>query len=394
MLENNPIIPFNVPETNEKDLESLLDFAKNPNHFSKEFYSRSCQELLQKMTNTKQVLLTHSCTAALEMAAILIDLKPGDEVIMPSFTFVSTANAFVLRGAKPVFVDIHPNTLNINEALIESAITNKTKAIVPVHYAGVACNMDAIMEIANRYGLFVIEDAAQGICANYKNKSLGGIGHLGAMSFHHTKNITSGLGGALFINDDRFIERAKILWQKGTNRSAFLEGQVDKYTWVDVGSSFMLPELSAALLLKQLERAYSIINKRLDRWHTYFNALHALQELIQLPHIPLDCQQNAHIFYFLLKQAPARNSLLRQYRERGIEATFHYLPLHTSPMGAPFHDGKILPVSEKVSQSLIRLPLYSSMSDEQQNRVIDATLHLLGEKNGLSNKQAASAIGI
>ena len=336
-------------------------------------YCKKSTELLENITKAKQTLLTHSCTAALEMAAILIDIKPGDEVIMPSYTFVSTANAFVLRGAVPVFVDIREDTLNIDEKLIEFAITPKTKAIVPVHYAGVGCEMDAIMAIAEKHNLYVIEDAAQCIGATYKGKHLGTIGHFGTLSFHHTKNITSGLGGALLINDEEFIERAKIIWQKGTNREAFLEGQVDKYTWVDVGSSFMMPELSAALLLSQLEQFDQIIKHKLSIWSQYYHGLKSLEDegCLRLPIIPRDRKHNAHIFYLICNGLKQRISLMERFRDSGVQVTFHYIPLHASPAGVEFSRfSGPMNNTDSLCQCLLRLPLYSGLNSDYALKVI------------------------
>ena len=336
-------------------------------------HCKKSTELLENITKAEKVLLTHSCTAALEMAAILIDIQPGDEVIMPSYTFVSTANAFVLRGAVPVFVDIREDTLNIDETLIEAAITPKTKAIVPVHYAGVGCDMDAIMDIAERHSLYVIEDAAQCIGATYKGKHLGTIGHFGTLSFHYTKNITSGLGGALLINDKQFIDRAKIIWQKGTNREAFLEGQVDKYTWVDVGSSFMIPELSAAVLLSQLEQLHEITANRLSVWRQYYDGLKTLEDnsMMRLPVVPEGCQHNGHIFYLLMPTPKKRSQLIQGFKEMGIQAVSHYQALHNSLAGKRYGC-----VSSEISRTndlsarIMRLPLSPVIASEEVGNVI------------------------
>ena len=344
-------------------------------------YCKKSADLLMDITQAKQVLLTHSCTAALEMAAVLIDIKPGDEVIMPSYTFVSTANAFVLRGAVPVFVDIREDTLNIDETLIEAAITPKTKAIIPVHYAGVGCVMNTIMAIAKKYYLYVIEDAAQCIGATYKGKPLGTIGHLATISFHYTKNITSGLGGALLINDEKFIDRAKITWQKGTNREAFIEGQVDKYTWCDVGSSFMMPELSAALLSSQLEQLDEITAKRVSIWYQYYYGLKIFEEsgLIRLPVIPDDYQHNGHIFYLICDRQEHRIGLMRHLEENGIQSTFHYIPLHSSPAGKVYSrvHGEMTNTNH-LSDYLVRLPLHSDLLPEQVENIIDESANYFG----------------
>ena len=334
---------------------------------------RASTELLSRITKAKQVLLTHSCTAALEMAAILIDIQPGDEVIMPSYTFVSTANAFVLRGAVPVFVDIREDTLNIDETLIEAAITPKTKAIVPVHYAGVGCDMDAIMDIAERHSLYVIEDATQCIGATYKGKHLGTIGHFGTLSFHHTKNLTSGLGGALLINDGRFFDRAKVIWQKGTNREAFFEGQVDKYTWIDVGSSFMMPELSAAVLLSQLEQLHEVTAKRLSVCRQYYNGLKILEQegAMHLPVVPEHCQHNGHIFYLICNSLEQRSSLMSYLKQNRIQCTFHYIPLHYSPAGKTFSrvHGEMSNTNH-LADCLVRLPVYSMLDRSDVDYVL------------------------
>ncbi len=332
-------------------------------------FTKKCHEWLKERTGTHKALLTHSCTAALEMAAILAEIQPGDEVIMPSYTFVSTANAFVLRGGVPVFVDIRPDTLNIDETLIAAAITPKTKAIVPVHYAGVACEMDVIMEIAQDNRLLVIEDAAQGIMSTYKGKPLGSIGHMGAYSFHETKNIISGEGGALLINDARFAERAEITREKGTNRSQFFRGQVDKYTWLDIGSSFLPGEVIAAFLWAQLEEAQSIKQMRLNIWQKYHEALAPLElaGVLRRPIISNDCGHNAHMFYILLESLKQRAAIISKLNEQGVNAVFHYVPLHSSPAGKKY--GRVsgeMKNTEDLSDRLLRLPLWIGMADEQQ----------------------------
>jgi dTDP-4-amino-4,6-dideoxygalactose transaminase len=329
---------------------------------------------MEQKFGAKKVLLTHSCTAALEMAALLADIHPGDEVIMPSYTFVSTANAFVLRGAVPVWCDIREDTLNIDETKIEALITPKTKAIVPVHYAGVACEMDAIMEIAQRYNLFVIEDAAQAVNATYKGRYLGTIGHLGCYSFHETKNLIAGEGGALVINDPRFVERAEIIREKGTNRSNFFRGQVDKYTWVDIGSSYLPSELVAAFLYAQLEEADKINHQRLSLWDSYYQGLKPLADAgkLRLPVIPAHCGHNAHMFYIIVQSEPIRARLLTHLKKHNINAVFHYVPLHTSPMGQQY--GSIigdLPVTDDLSDRLIRLPCYYELNETDQNLVVE-----------------------
>lgn len=336
--------------------------AHNNGHLAGDgMFTKKCHEWLQERTGAPKALLTHSCTAALEMAAILADIQPGDEVIMPSYTFVSTANAFVLRGGVPVFVDIRLDTLNIDETLIEAAITPKTKAIVPVHYAGVACEMDVIMEIAQRHGLLVIEDAAQGIMSTYKGRPLGSIGHLGTYSFHETKNIISGEGGALLINDERFAGRAEIIREKGTNRSQFFRGQVDKYTWVDIGSSYLPGEVIAAFLRAQMEEADSITTRRLEIWHIYHNALEVLERdgRLRRPMIPGNCQHNAHMYYLLLRNLKDRTYFITHMKQQGVNCVFHYVPLHSSPFGQKFgRVHKKLKVTEDLSHRLVRLPVW------------------------------------
>ena len=329
-------------------------------------FTRKCHSWLEERTGAHKALLTHSCTAALEMAAILIDIQPGDEVIMPSYTFVSTANAFVLRGGVPVFVDIRPDTLNIDESKIEAAITSRTKVIVPVHYAGVACEMDVIMDIAQRNNLLVIEDAAQGIMSTYNGKPIGSIGHLGAYSFHETKNIISGEGGALLINDGRFVERAEIIREKGTNRSQFFRGQVDKYTWVEIGSSYLPGEVIAAFLWAQMEDADSITGRRLDIWNLYHKELESLEVAGKLrrPTIPSGCQHNAHMYYVLLDSLETRTKVIHELKQQGINAVFHYVPLHLSPAGKKYAraHGYLLN-TENLSDRLLRLPLWVGMDD-------------------------------
>lgn len=311
------------------------------------------------------------------MSAILADIQPGNEVIMPSYTFVSTANAFVLRGAIPVFVDIHPETLNIDEKKIEAAITSKTRAIVPVHYAGVGCQMKSIMGIAQNHGLWAIEDAAQGILSTYQQKPLGSIGHLATLSFHNTKNVISGEGGALLINDPTLIERAEIIWEKGTNRQQFFQGQVDKYTWVDIGSSYLPSELIAAFLYAQLEKATAITNERLKRWHKYHQAFADLEkkDLVRRPIIPENCQHNAHLYYLILPDINCRNQLIKTLKDRHINSVFHYVPLHSSPAGQKFGRSLgTLSVTDDVSSRLLRLPLYATLEETEIERIIEIVL--------------------
>lgn len=337
-------------------------------------FTKRCHAWLEERTACTSALLTHSCTAALEMAAILLDIKLGDEIIMPSYTFVSTANAFVLRGGIPVFVDIRPDTLNIDESLIEAAITSRTKAIVAVHYAGVGCEMDAIMAIAQRHNLLVIEDAAQGIMSSYKGRALGSIGHLAALSFHETKNIISGEGGALLVNDERFAERAEIIREKGTNRSQFFRGQVDKYTWVDIGSSSLPGEIIAAFLWAQMEEADSITQKRLAIWQNYHEAMAPLEQagVLRSPIIPENCQHNAHMYYILLDSLEKRSMLIEKLKEQGVNAVFHYVPLHSSPAGKRY--GRVhgsMAITQDISDRLVRLPLWIGLSEAQQGRIVD-----------------------
>ncbi len=357
-------ITFNKPYMTGKELFYIAEAHFNMMLAGDGPFTKKCHAWLEKETGTQKALLTHSCTAALEMAAILADIQPGDEIIMPSYTFVSTANAFVLRGGVPVFVDIRPDTLNINEQLIESAITPKTKAIVPVHYAGVACEMDVIMEIAKRYELLVIEDAAQGVFAKYKGKTLGTIGHMGCYSFHETKNVISGEGGALLINDKNLIERAEIIREKGTNRSQFFRGQVDKYTWVDIGSSYLPGEITAAFLWAQLEEAEHITKRRLGIWEQYHRGLHALerQGLLRRPIIPSHCQSNAHMYYILLNSLEERTLLIEQMKKNDIHPVFHYVPLHSSPAGKKYArtQGEMTHTDD-LSDRLLRLPMWTGL---------------------------------
>ena len=369
-------IPFNKPCYTGNEDKYVLDAMRSLHISGNGPYTKKCEEWFQNRLKCKRALLTSSCTHALEMAAILVDIKPGDEVIMPSYTFVSTANAFVLRGAKIVFVDIRPDTMNIDENLIENAITERTKAICVVHYAGVGCEMDKIMEIADKYNLYVIEDAAQGMMAEYKGKPLGTIGHLGAFSFHETKNYTSaGEGGLLIVNDDKFIERAEIIREKGTNRSQFFRGMVDKYTWVDIGSSYLMNDVSAAYLWGQLEVAEEINEFRLRAWNRYYNGLLELEKegFIELPTVPENCRHNGHIFYIKVENLRVRTELLSFLKEQGIYAAFHYVPLHSSPAGQRY--GRFHGVDKfttKESERLTRLPLFFKIKDEEIDYVIES----------------------
>ncbi len=373
-------IPFNKPFIIGKELEYITQ-AVELGHLSGDGpFTKKCHAWIEEAFGAKKALLTHSCTAALEMAAILADIQPGDEVIMPSYTFVSTANAFVLRGAIPVWCDIREDTLNIDETKIEALITSKTKAIVPVHYAGVGCEMDAIMEIAERHNLLVIEDAAQAVNVTYKGRYLGTIGHFGCYSFHETKNFISGEGGALVINDDRFQERAEIIREKGTNRSQFFRGEVDKYTWVDCGSSFLPSELVAAFLYAQLEEADKINEKRLSIWNVYYKGLNPLADAgkLRLPVIPSECEHNAHMFYIVLPTAEQRDALIASLREQGIASVFHYIPLHTAPMGQKVQPVvPSLPVTEAIAPRLLRLPMFYDLTKAQALNVCERIEELL-----------------
>ncbi|ARJ42072.1 dTDP-4-amino-4,6-dideoxygalactose transaminase [Pantoea alhagi] len=372
------MIPFNAPPVVGTEVEYMQSAMSSGKLCGDGGFTRRCQQWLEQRFGSKKVLLTPSCTASLEMAALLINIQPGDEVIMPSYTFVSTANAFVLRGAKIVFVDVRPDTLNIDETRIEAAITEKTRAIVPVHYAGVACDMDAIMALARKYQLYVIEDAAQGVMSTYKGRALGSIGHIGCFSFHETKNYTAGgEGGATLINDSALVERAEIIREKGTNRSQFFRGQVDKYTWRDIGSSYLMSDLQAAYLWAQLEAATRINQQRLHLWQRYHDALKpvAARGRIELPGIPSDCEHNAHMFYIKLRDADDRAALINWLKEAEILAVFHYIPLHSSPAGEQF--GRFAGEDRYTtveSERLLRLPLFYNLSDNNQSTVINSLL--------------------
>lgn len=367
-------IPFNKPPYIGKESEYVLD-AVNKGHISGDGeYTKKCAERLEELSGTKRALLTTSCTHATEMAALLSDIKPGDEVIMPSYTFVSTADAFVLRGATPVFVDIRPDTMNIDETLIEDAITSKTKAIVPVHYAGVGCEMDTIMDIARRHNLTVIEDAAQAIASTYKGKALGTFGDFGCYSFHETKNISMGEGGALLIQNEDMIEPAEIIREKGTNRAKFFRGQIDKYTWVNYGSSYLPSDMNAAYLWAQLENIDIIQKKRLSVWNRYKEGLSELEkkEYIEFGMIPDECTNNAHMFYIKVSDLETRTELISYLKEKGIMAVFHYVPLHSAPAGRKFgrFNGEDR-YTTKESERLMRLPLFYSITEEEVEYIID-----------------------
>lgn len=371
-------IPFNKPPYTGNEDQHVISAMRSGKMSGDGEFTLRCQSWFEEKLNCKKALLTPSCTQALEMAALLIDIQPGDEVIMPSYTFVSTANAFVLRGAKIVFVDVRADTMNIDESLIEAAVTDKTKAIVPVHYAGVACEMDTIMSIAKRHNLFVIEDAAQAMMSTYKGKALGTIGHMAAYSFHETKNYTSGgEGGLLIINDEQFVVRAEIIREKGTNRSLFFRGMIDKYTWVDVGSSYLPGELQAAYLFGQLEKADQINKARHDVWNYYFNALQEVfkEGRVELPSIPGGCAANAHMFYIKVRDIDVRSKILDILKKQGIGAVFHYIPLHSAPAGlrlGRFHGTDVNTTIE--SERLIRLPIWYGMQEAEMERVTTAVI--------------------
>ncbi len=360
-------VPFNKPYMTGKELWYISQAHASGHLAGDGQFTKKCSAWLEQRTGSQKALLTHSCTAALEMAAILADIQPGDEVIMPSYTFVSTANAFVLRGGVPVFVDIRPDTLNIDETRIEAAITPRTKAIAPVHYAGVGCEMDTIMDIARRHNLLVIEDAAQGIMSTYKGRPLGSIGHMAALSFHETKNIISGEGGALLINDPRFVERAEIIREKGTNRSQFFRGQVDKYTWVDVGSSYLPGEIVAAFLWAQMEEADVINKRRLEIWGNYHQWFAMLEksEHVRRPTIPRECVHNAHMYYLLLPSLAHRTSFIERLKAKGIHTVFHYIPLHSSPRGrVAGRAAGNMENTDSVGDRLVRLPLWLGLEEQ------------------------------
>jgi dTDP-4-amino-4,6-dideoxygalactose transaminase len=380
MKNLNNRIPFNWPYMTGKELYYIAQAHFNGSLAGDGPFTKRCHNWLEMRTGSGKALLTHSCTAAIEMAALLVDIQPGDEIIMPSYTFVSTANAFVLRGGIPVFVDIREDTLNIDERLIEAAITPRTKAIAPVHYAGISCEMDVIMEIAKRHNLKVIEDAAQGVMAQYKGRALGSIGDLAAYSFHETKNVISGEGGALLVNNPELALRAEIIREKGTDRSRFFRGEVDKYTWQEVGSSFLPGELIAAFLWAQLEEADKITEKRLVSWQHYHDLLQPLEYegMLRRPIIPAECKHNAHMYYILLAPEIDRQLVLDTLKNNEIASVFHYIPLHSSPAGKRYGraNGE-LRVTNTQSERLIRLPLWVGLSIAQQERVVDVLLNAI-----------------
>jgi len=369
------MIIFNVPLFLGKETEYIKQAVAQRKLSGDGEFTKRCNTWLEANIGVAKALLTTSCTHALEMAALLCDIKPGDEVIMPSYTFVSTANAFVLRGAKIVFVDIRPDTMNIDESLIETAITKKTKVIVPVHYAGVSCEMDVIDDIANKYGLLIVEDAAQAIMSKYNGKDCGSLGDFGCFSFHETKNLSCGEGGALVIKDQRYSEDAEIIREKGTNRSRFFRGEVDKYTWVNVGSSYLPSEINAAYLLAQLEFSKQILDDRLASWNYYNNGLKPLYDrgFIELPYVPPHCEHNAHMFYIKAKDLEERSSLIRHLRERGVASVFHYVPLHSSEAGEKYScfSGEDN-YTTRESERLLRLPMYYGLTQEDREKVVDS----------------------
>lgn len=374
-------VQFNRPFMTGKELGYIAEVGNSHKLAGDGAFTKRCHDWLTRKSGCEKALLTHSCTAALEMSALLLDIEPGDEIIMPSYTFVSTANAFVLRGGVPVFVDIREDTLNLDERLIESAITERTRAIVPVHYAGVACEMDTIMDIAGRHGLRVVEDAAQGVMATYKDRPLGSIGDLAAYSFHETKNVISGEGGALLVNDQALVLRAEIVREKGTDRSRFFRGEVDKYTWQEVGSSFLPSELIAAFLFAQLEEAERITDERLAIWQRYHDRLEPLEALglLRRPIVPDECRHNAHMYYVLLGPGIDRQRVLDELKRRDIFPVFHYVPLHSSPAGQRYGRAHgSLNVTVIQSEQLVRLPLWVGLTAEQQDYVVKVLADTIG----------------
>jgi len=368
------MIPFNKPYIAGKELFYIAQAVEFANLSGDGHFTDKCSQLMEDKFAAQKVLLTHSCTAALEIAAILCDIQPGDEVIMPSFTFVSTANAFALQRGKIKFIDIRPDTLNLDENKLESLITDKTKVVVPVHYAGVSCEMNIIMEIARHYNLLVVEDAAQGVNSTYNGKYLGTIGHLGTYSFHETKNFISGEGGALIVNEPEFIQRAEIVRERGTNRSQFFRGEVDAYTWVDVGSSYLMSDLLAAFLYAQLENMDQITIQRNEIWDFYHKALIPLvnEGALRLPYIPPCCESNSHLFYIILPDEEIRDGLMQYLKKENIHAVFHYVPLHLSAVGRSmgYEEGQ-LPMTESLSGRLLRLPFYYELTRREQERIVD-----------------------
>jgi dTDP-4-amino-4,6-dideoxygalactose transaminase len=376
-------IPFNWPYMTGKEPYYIAEAHFNGRLAGDGPFTKRCHNWLEDRTGCKTALLNHSCTAALEMAALLLDIRPGDEIIMPSYTFVSTANAFVLRGGIPVFIDIREDTLNLDENLIEAAITPRTRAITPVHYAGVSCEMDTIMSIANRHNLKVVEDAAQGVMASYKGRSLGSIGDLGAYSFHETKNVISGEGGALLVNDPELSLRAEIIREKGTDRSRFFRGEVDKYTWQEVGSSFLPGELISAFLWAQLEQANQITEKRLAAWQRYYDMLEPLESrgFIRRPIVPDGCVHNGHMFYAILTDGIDRQKVINELKRHHISSVFHYVPLHSSPAGRRYGRAHgTLEVTNRQSERLLRLPLFVGLTESKQDQVVDVLIQSISQQ--------------
>jgi dTDP-4-amino-4,6-dideoxygalactose transaminase len=375
-------LPYNRPQMVGRELEYIQQAVEAGHLSGNGPFAGRCSAWLEQLHASPRALLTHSCSGALEMAAILAEIEPGDEVIMPSFTFVTTANAFVLRGAVPVFVDVRADTLNLDETLVEAAITPRTRAIVPVHYAGIACEMDALVEISRRHKLLLIEDAAHGLLSTYHGRPLGGIGALATFSFHETKNVICGEGGALMINDADLVARAEIVQEKGTNRREFFRGQVDKYTWVDIGSSYLPSEIAAAFLYAQFEQAGVITARRLELWDQYHAGFEELEQarVVRRPVVPEGCVHNAHLFY-LLVQGGRRHELIDELGRRGINAVFHYMPLHSSPAGLRYgRAAGELPVTDRESASLVRLPLWVGMEDSDISRVVEAVGEILAPR--------------
>ena len=391
-LDSNPI-PMQKPFLTGKEMEYVAAAIANSRLSGDGPFTVKCHRLIEEKFKTPKAFLTTSCTTALEMAALLSDVGPGDEVIMPSYTFVSTANAFCLRGAKPVFVEVRPDTLCIDIEAVSRAITPKTKVIVPVHYGGMACDMDALMALANKHNILVVEDAAQGINATYKGKYLGTLGHLGTFSFHETKNISCGEGGALLVNDEKYIQRAEILREKGTNRSRFLRGQADKYTWHDIGSSFFPSDMLAAFLLAQLENVDLIHSKRKKLYENYLELLAPLELMgaFEIPKAQLDVESNHHLFYFLLPSEDIRNNLMEYLRARGIGAAFHFLPLHLAPMGEKYgYKAGDFPVTESIAARLLRLPFYTGLEENEQARIVHEINQFVSQNQSLYQKKSVT----
>jgi dTDP-4-amino-4,6-dideoxygalactose transaminase len=391
-------IPFNLPFATGDEFAMIREAIDNMHLSGNGPFSRRCEAWLAARIGSAAVHLAPSCTAALEMATLLAGIEPGDEVLMPSFTFVSTANAVVLRGATPVFVDIRPDTLNLDEELLEAAVTEHTKAIVPVHYGGVACDMDVIMSVADRHGLIVIEDAAHALLARYQERPLGGIGQLGALSFHETKNVICGEGGALLVNDPALVERAEIVQEKGTDRRQFFRGEVDKYTWVEVGSSFLLSDVNAAFLYAQLQQADAITRRRMELWTRYHEGFRGLesQGVLRRPIVPHDVEHSAHLYYLLIEPPADRDDLIAALERQGIGAVFHYVPLHSAPAGRRYgREGSEMSVTEDVSARLVRLPLWIGMEESHVDRVVDAVARCLTRAPSYQGvgRAAAAALG-